>query len=153
MLLYSSEVWGAYDSTNPNKREKDPIERLHTQFYKNYLGLNKRAPNVVSRNETGRLPLQLNIFSRMIKFWLHLETLPENSVAKQCLRILHQLAIDEKPSFIFTINELLKKYNISPQNNVKPFNHYTDLQIIKNNVQKIKQQIAIDLKTHQMEII
>ena len=118
MLLYSSEVWEAYDSINPNKWEKDPIERLHTQFYKNYLGLNKRAPNVVSRNETGRLPLQLNIFSRMIKFWLHLETLPENSIAKQCLRISHQLATDEKPSFIFTINELLKKYNISPQNNV-----------------------------------
>ena len=106
MLLYSSEVWGAYDSINPNKWEKDPVERLHTQFYKNYLGLNKRAPNVVPRNETGRLSLQLNIFSRMIKFWLHLETLPENSVTKQCLHISHQLATDEKPSFILILQSM-----------------------------------------------
>ena len=89
----------------------------------------------------------------MIKFWLHLETLPENSVAKQCLHISHQLATDEKPSFIFTINELLKKYDINPQNNAEPLNHYADLQIIKNNIQKIKKQIANDLKTHQMEMI
>ena len=43
------------------KWEKGPVERLHTQFYKYFLGLNKRAPNVVARNETGRLPLKLNI--------------------------------------------------------------------------------------------
>ena len=40
---------------------------------------------MVARNETGRLPLKLNIFLRIIKFWIHLESLPENSIAKQCL--------------------------------------------------------------------
>ena len=46
---------------NIKKWEKDPVERLHTQFYKLFLGLNKRAPNVVAHNETGRLSLKLNI--------------------------------------------------------------------------------------------
>ena len=64
---------------------KDPVERLHRQFQKYFLGLNNRAPNVVARNETGRLSLKLNILLRIIKFWIHLESLPENSIAKQCL--------------------------------------------------------------------
>ena len=38
ILLYGSEIWGAYDSINLKKWEKDPVERLHTQFYKHYLG-------------------------------------------------------------------------------------------------------------------
>ena len=59
---------------------KDPVERLHTQCNKLFLGLNKRAPNVVARNETGRLSLKWNILIRIIKFWIHLESLPENSI-------------------------------------------------------------------------
>ena len=62
---------------------KDPVERLHTQFYKYFLGLNIRAPNEVARNETGRLSLKLKILFRIIKFWIYLESLPENSIAKQ----------------------------------------------------------------------
>ena len=46
---------------NIQKWEKDPVERLHTQFYKYFLDLNKRAPNLVARNETGRPSLKLNI--------------------------------------------------------------------------------------------
>jgi len=30
VLLYSSEVWRAYDSLNLKKWEKDPIERFHS---------------------------------------------------------------------------------------------------------------------------
>ena len=32
ILLYGSEIWGAYDSMNIKKWEKDPVERLHIQF-------------------------------------------------------------------------------------------------------------------------
>ena len=66
ILLYGSEIWGAYDNMDFKKWEKDPIERQHTQFYKYFLSLNRRAPNVVARNETGRLPLK-NIFEYLCK--------------------------------------------------------------------------------------
>ena len=39
---------------------------IYTQLYKHFLGLNRRAPNVVARNETGRLPLKLNLFQETI---------------------------------------------------------------------------------------
>ena len=61
--------------------------------------------NVVARNETGGR-LKLNILLRIIKFWIHLESLPENSIAKQCLIISNQLANETKTSFRLTVNEL-----------------------------------------------
>ena len=51
ILLYNSEVWGAFDNMNLQIWEKDPVERLHSQFFKYYLGLNKRTPNVAARND------------------------------------------------------------------------------------------------------
>ena len=108
ILLYSSEVWGAYDNIDFKKWDRDPIEKLHTQFYKYYVGLNRRTPNVVSRNEVGRLSLKLNIYTRILKFWIHLENLPENSIAKQCLQMSSQLAEHKKPSLIFSFNEILQ---------------------------------------------
>jgi len=64
----------------------------YIQFFKYFLGINRKVPNVVARNETGRLSLKLNILLRIIKFWILLESLPENNIAKQCLIISNRLA-------------------------------------------------------------
>ena len=80
ILSYSSEVW--YDNLDLGKWEKDTVERLHKQFYKHYLGLNRRAPNVASRNNMERLSLKLNIYFGCIS-----RNLPENSIARQCLKL------------------------------------------------------------------
>ena len=148
ILLYGSEIWGAYDNINLKKWEKDPVERLHTQFYKYYLGLNRRAPNIAARNETGRLSLKFNILPRIIKFWLHLVSQPEDSVAKQCLNISNQLANEAKSSFMLIVNEIIKNY-LDVQNHT----HNYDEQIIKHNLQKLKRHISNDMKRHQMEMI
>ena len=154
ILLYGSEIWGAYDNMNIKKWEKDPIERLHIQFYKYFLGLNKRAPNVVARNETGRLSLKLNILLRIIKFWIHLESLPENSIAKQCLIISSQLATEAKTSFMLTVNEIIHNYiDIQHQTYNKTIMQTNDIPTIKNNLQKIKHHISNNLKRHQLELI
>ena len=64
ILLYSSEqslgseVWGAYDRTDAMKWEKYATEKIHTQFKKHFIGLNRRATNIISRNEAGRLSLK-----------------------------------------------------------------------------------------------
>ena len=94
MLLYTSEVWGTYDKRNFDKWEQDPVERLHCQFYKYFLGLNKRASNVVAWND------KPTIYLNILKFRQHLEELPENSIAEQCLIISKKLAI---PSSVYQI--------------------------------------------------
>ena len=113
------------------------VEGQHTQFYKCFLGLNRRVPNVVARNETGRLPLKLNILLRIIKFWIHLESLPENSIAKQCLIISNQLANETKPSFMLTVHEFIHNYlDIQKQSHRKTIQNNNNIPTIKHNLQK-----------------
>jgi len=67
ILLYSSEVWGAH-GTDAKKWEKDPIEKIHTQFYKHFISLNKRATSIRSHNEAERLSLKSHFNIDIIKF-------------------------------------------------------------------------------------
>jgi len=71
--------------------------------------IEERLLNVVDRNETERLPLQvkLNILLRITKFWIHLESFPDDSIAKQFLIISNQLAKETKPSFLSTVDEII----------------------------------------------
>ena len=96
-----SEVWGAYDKLNLDKWEQDPVERFHCQFYKCFLGLNKRASNVVARNEVGKTSLKPTIYLNILKFWEHSEELPENSIAKQCLIISKKKISKYRKSFLY----------------------------------------------------
>ena len=59
--LYSFEVWGSYDRTDAKKWEKNPKKKIHTQFYKHFIGQNNRATNIISRNEAGRLLLKVTL--------------------------------------------------------------------------------------------
>ena len=72
ILTYFSEVWGIYGKSDYSRWDKDSIES-HIHFCKTCLGLNKRSPNVTSRNELGRLSLSLQITMNIFKFWIHLE--------------------------------------------------------------------------------
>ena len=109
---------------------------------------------MVARNETGRLPLKLNILLRIIKFWIHLESLPENSIAKQCLIISNQLANETKPSFMLTVNEIIHNYlDIQKQSHSKTIQNNNNIPTIKHNLQKIKCHITTSLKRHQLELI
>ena len=49
---------------------------------------------MVARSETGRLSLKLNILLRIIKCWIHLESLPENSIVSS------ELAKETKTSLL-----------------------------------------------------
>ena len=56
ILLYNSEVWGAYAFKGFSKWDKTPIEKSHLKFCKTYLGANKKASNIASRGELGKVP-------------------------------------------------------------------------------------------------
>ena len=85
---------------------------------------------------------------RMLKFWTHLENLPNNSIAKQCLQLSAQLAEHKKPSFIFSLRAFLQQCGCLNQNQ----DQFTDTamnynaQKIKNYLPKIKQTIMTSLK-------
>ena len=89
------------------KQEKDPIEKLeklHTQFYKHFIGVNRRAINIISHNIV--LSLKSIISINVIKFWLHLVSLLDTNIAKQCLLLSNQHANSRKSSFMLSFHEI-----------------------------------------------
>ena len=131
ILLYGSEVWAIYDKDDFSTWEKDVIEKTHIFLCKQSLGVNKRCPNVAARNELGRLSLKLNIDTSILKFWIHLQTLPENNIAKQCL----QISDKNQPGLSQKIKVLFKEYNsnsmVLNNNNCNAFLNHVNQNIRK----------------------
>ena len=76
------------------------------------------APNVASRNEAGQLYLKSKIFENILKCWIHLENLPENSIAYQCLQISKNLAMFcSKTYFISSVNKIVDLFQARNQQN------------------------------------
>ena len=78
-----------------------------------FRSVNKRSPNVASRNELGRLSLNLQITMNIFKFWIHLENQPPDSIAKLCLNISVKMAEENKSGLINEINLLCTQLNIN----------------------------------------
>ena len=112
ILTYGSEVWGAYDKDDFSSWEKNIIQRTHVFFCKQFLG----CPNAACRNELGRLPLKGLIEINVIKFWLHLENLPDDNIAKQSLQISKELSLKNLFSFTQKIDKLCERYKINISN-------------------------------------
>ena len=68
ILLYGSEVWEPYLNQNDEKWDQNSIEKVHTQFIKRILGLNRSTSNAMVRSDTARFSLQSRILSKNIKY-------------------------------------------------------------------------------------
>ena len=112
ILLYGSEIWGIYDKDDFSSWEKGTIEKTHIFLCKQSLGANKQFPNVAARNE---LTLVVSIF----KFWIHLQNLPDNNIAKQCLQISKDMTDVNQLGIVQKINVLCRLQN-SPYFSVCP---------------------------------
>ena len=145
ILTYCSEVWGIYDKCYHSSWEKDPIEKIHIHFCKMCLGLNKRPPNVASRNELGTLSLKLQITMSILKFWIHLENQPPDSIAKLCLNISDKMAQENKSGLINEINLLCAQLNI----NKKSVNFKKPSAFLS----KAENNLSVHLKKHQVNLI
>ena len=57
ILLYNSEVWGAFANHDLNKWDQSPTEKIHSKMCKIYLGVNRKATNIAIKGEMGKFPL------------------------------------------------------------------------------------------------
>ena len=145
ILTYCSEVWGIYDKSAHGRWDKDSIEKTHIHFCKMCLSLNKRSPNVASRNKLGRLSLNLQITMNIFKFWTHLENQSPDSIAKVCLNVSHKMAQENKSGLINKINLLCTQLDIDKQS-VNFKNSSTFLSRAENNLSE-------HLKNHLLNLI
>ena len=72
ILLYGSEIWGAYDCKE--------IDKVHINFCKRLLGVSKSTPNLAVLGEWGRFPLAIIAKERAIKYWLKIHNSPGSTI-------------------------------------------------------------------------
>ena len=64
---------------------KNEIEKIHTQFMKRILGLNRSTTNLLARGELGRYPLHAYNLLRNIKYIKYIKAKDTSSLARQAL--------------------------------------------------------------------
>jgi hypothetical protein len=117
ILLHNSEVWGAFTTTDLNKWDKTPTEKVHIRFCKMYLCVHKKATNIACRGELGKFPLIISIRKRIIKYVAHLKSLPNSAIAKQAFLISKDHYRNNKPSLHTNLMKILKLYDSSAELN------------------------------------
>ena len=89
IALYSCEVWGFENI--------QLIEHLHNEFLRRITNLRKSTPIYMLHAELGRRPIEINIKSRMIGFWLSLVNGKETKLSK----ILYQKMLHDYNTGIY----------------------------------------------------
>ena len=110
ILLYNSEVWGAYTVKDFAKWDKTWTEKTHLKFCKLYLGVNRKASNAATRGELGKFPLLFPILKRTLSYIINLYNLPDTSIAKMAFISSKELYLKGKDSFYSNIANFLKKH-------------------------------------------
>ena len=91
IALYDCEIWGFENS--------QIIENLHNGFLRQINNLRKSSPIYMLHEELGRHPIQINIKSRVIGFWLLIVNGKESKLSKLLYSIM--LKEHEKGSYNF----------------------------------------------------
>ena len=84
-MLYNCEIWGAFMNNKKLKRvhsfvekmfdDKNKHELLQLKTAKIAFGVHKKSNNMAVRGEIGLYPLNIDIYIRMIKYFLYLKDL------------------------------------------------------------------------------
>ena len=103
ILLYCSEIWGAFGYLDYEKWDGNPIEKVHLSFCKHVLGVNRSTTNNLVRGELRRYPLKTTIDCRYISFLQHIISMPQSS-SHQALIASQEL--DSNISFSTHLNNI-----------------------------------------------
>ena len=88
-----------------------------------------------------------------MKFWLHLVSLPDISIAKQCLLLSNQLANNRKSSFIQSFHEIMKLHCSTSNNKLQVSHILVEPKMVTSKLPIIKQAIIDDFKKDQMKML
>ena len=105
ILFYGSEVWGAYENLSADYWDKNDIEKVHTQFLKRILGVNRSTANILVRGELGQYPLSTQINTRNANFLKHRQIdHDQNTFAHQVLK--YEKSVKDRTTVTTNITQL-----------------------------------------------
>ena len=80
-------------------------------IYFSYLGIKKKSSNLAARSELGRFPIKIPIDQKILNYFIHLNSLDDNSLCKQALNLSHNFSANHK-TFYSGIQTLLTEHNL-----------------------------------------
>ena len=80
ILLYGSETFGF--------ENLQPLEKIHLDFLKSILRMKSSTPLIMVYGEFGRFPLEIQIKTRMIKFWAKILTGKNTKISHKIYKLL-----------------------------------------------------------------
>ena len=120
VLTYCSEIWGAFLSPNTRGKatftknlfnDSQPLEKLHIRFCKQVLGIHSKGSNYGCRSELGRIPLSINIYCTLLKYWFRLVSSESNTVIYKALLANNMLFHRNRSCWLTTVDFLLNLIN------------------------------------------
>ena len=125
ILLYSSEIWGTFDTSlrrlknatdKPAKGfENLKAETLHLKLCRYILGVHPRTSILAIRGETGRIPLYHSIIINVLKFMQRLQCGNCSDLLKDALLCSKQLFEEGAQSWYTSATFLATSINLDPQ--------------------------------------
>ena len=83
ILLYGSEVWEPFINQSDDKWDNSEIEKVHTQFLKRIIGVNRSTSNIMVRADLGRYPLRSRILLRNIRYLKKIKQKEDKTLVRQ----------------------------------------------------------------------
>ena len=102
ILLYASETWEPFLNNNYDKWDHNEIEKVHLQFLKQILGVNRSTTNLLVRGELKRHSLQREALSKHIKYVQYITHKEGNRLVTQALK--YELSRNNNDNFLNTIH-------------------------------------------------
>ena len=123
IILHGSEVWSSANCCNRANILNDPhtqniihtavIDKVQTDYCKFILGLGKKASNTATLAELGRYFLDIEIKSKIIKFWYRIISLPEDNILFKSYKTAVELDDNGFCSWASTVRLILQNNGLN----------------------------------------
>ena len=101
ILLYASEIWEPFLNQDYDKWDRNEVEKVHLQFMKQIMGVNRSTTNILVRGELNRHSMQREVLKRHIKYVQYVTFKEGNRLVKQAL--IYELSRADTP-YLSTIH-------------------------------------------------
>ena len=138
MLLNNAECW-----IEMSKGVLDELEQLQIKFLKNLLATGSGCPTPVLYSETGCLLMELRIMQKKLLFLHHLETLPNDALAKEVLMVQKKL---DWPGLGKECKPFLDMFGIFK---VSEYSKYQWKKLVKTKIRDLNKSIIVERTANQ----
>ena len=117
ILLYGSEVWGAYEYNTTKKSDEWgnlTMETVQTQLIKRFIGVKKSTTNIMIHGETGRYALTMFIKFRTVKFVKHIVSQNKHKLCQMAYKYENSVVnsntqIKQRPNICYFLSDIEKQ--------------------------------------------